>query len=674
MRRRHLQIGLLWGSLLVPPLFLGGVAFLGFLLVEDLSRPVVIEWASKGSVLIRENGGVAQLALRIWRPERRFVMLRHFHRPVQAELAISTENVTEGRDVVSLERILTVPQSEGEGKCAIIPLDNQTVDLPRRLTLSLSRVQGAVVGQVSQVDVQLEDDERVQLRVEVPPLVEVYARQVFSVRVQVDPPCSFDTRLAFETRDGDARAGRDYEPAKAEIVLAAGESSWDFELTALEAFTQEEERQFFVVVRLLRGNQVLEEVQEPVRLTFPRRDLDFEIDAREVFVTREVTGAPVRLRLKSPSGDPIKLTLETVEGTARAGVHFQPKREEIVFAPGELIKEIFIPLVNREPDGSAVSFELVVSRGEGPKRQTKRRAVTLKYPPPPPVLRVPEELVVSPKMGERHRLPLELSLDRTPQEKCSVAVRLDLGPEIWLNPPQAVNPESGQPMAMPTRIEFQPGQEKHQLLLEVIGVSRAESERSFTVQFLDPRDLQLERTSTLVRIRPGKGMPGAVLILLPLTTSAQQNWETLRPQLERVVQDHPELLDGALWFVDFQGVLQRWRNGPQPEGLPIQDEDFEAAFNRAFVAVSQLQANVAGPLKEIIICWVSEQNPDYGDLGTTVNVPRDGNYSVIWVREELPGTVRESRRLQFWFGKQRVFVVAPGEVSHVIGQALGKGS
>lgn len=83
-------------------------------------------------------------------------------------------------------------------------------------------------------------------------------------------------------------------------------------------------------------------------------------DAVSVFATSPETTATFRLKLSGPSSSEVTASYRTVDGSAVAGIDYEPLNGSITFEPGELIKTIEVPIVGDLTKETKEKFMLTV--------------------------------------------------------------------------------------------------------------------------------------------------------------------------------------------------------------------------------------------------------------------------------------------------------------------------
>ena len=645
----------LWTTFLVPPLVIGGTILFGSVLLTDLRDEPVVRVGAAEKIRVAENAGKLSIPITCEFPHRKFSFLPAKLGSVAMRFSVVPGTAAAGRDFIFSGSTEVVFGDSPRAEIALKLLDSKLVEGDRSFRIRIEEVIGAKFEGPETITVEVEDDESPSLAIDVPSPIEVEDFKQVVARVQIQPPFAFETRLICQTRDGDAVAGRDYSPISAEVVLPAERSEYEIELLLKRSSGLQLERQFFLSATLLAAGEKVAFAECPIRLRFPpQQGPTIHVADLEWRVTRDSRSMAVPVKLTPAAKTELAVRFVTKDGTARAGIHYEAKNELIVFRPGEDRREVAITLLPREPDGSTVSFQVeVLASGQEPKRLAEA-TIVLRYPQPGPILEVPDVIRVSPQPWEKTTLRVPVRLRQPPEEPCSVDYETVPGEA---KPPQYTSAKG--------RLVFDRGDVVRQIQLEIVGLPLGSRDQDFRISFSNPQNLRLSRDQTVVMIEALQGLSGSTLVVLPFTNSLEAYWDKLMPQLARI-SGRAGLLGGSLWIVDGDSRLFGWREGKLPEGLKIEDQDFVRAFNCCFAGVESLQRAASASINPVIIVWVSELNPDYGDLGKRVTVPADHKYQVVWVRESLGGQQRVSRRLSYWFGEAYTVCVDHGEVGDAV--------
>ncbi|MCS7237879.1 MAG: hypothetical protein NZ899_06370 [Thermoguttaceae bacterium] len=636
----------MWTALVVPAVVLFATIGLAAAIVLELSQLPEVKFAVE-TMEVQEGKLNLFLPLKIVRQRPILGIASRMTPPLILELESIEKTAQEGKDF-RLVKESRVDGQESEPGIKVEIINNPTVDSLRIFEVRIAQIKGGRLGASNRVTVHLKDDDKVGLRAEVPPCIEVRGQTVFTLPMSLTAPCSFETRLVFKSRDGDALAGRHYEPVAGEVVLAPGQQRWPIELRLIEGSFIQGSKQFFLDVSLYRESSKLASAEIPVSLCFPGKSLALEISPVTWRVSSETKEVIVPIRLAQVGTEPITLFLKTEDGSAQAGKHFQAVEKEITFEPGQMEKRLTIPLLPTSAEGSKLSFAVVAYPSHQDTEVIARGQVTLVYVTSPPILTAPERIALAVRSGQQEAVKINVTLTRAADEPASFEYRtvLDPGqPPIFDMVQGTVVIPAGQ-----TTAELQP--------IMVRGLRPGSPPVDVRVVFENPVNVRLGTNEVVVTVRSPKGLRGTSLIVVPLTASAEQKWQDLQSQLAQIIQHRgSRLVDQAIWFVDLEGQIVGWTGGELPKGATIVDEEFDRAFGNAFEAARTVAGACEESLEEVVVIWVSELNPDFGDLGRQVRAPMDLPIWAVWVRDEVPGGRMPSSRLRGWFSNKKVLQI-----------------
>ncbi|MBV9927279.1 MAG: CSLREA domain-containing protein [Acidobacteria bacterium] len=152
----------------------------------------------------------------------------------------------------------------------------------------------------------------------------------------------------YATTPGTATAGTDYTAVNGTITFADGETVKSFNVpVARDSVTEPDE----TVGLLLYSPTVPELVGQRARSTMnivdESKPVEVTFTAYVAALTEELSGtsfARYEVSLSAATGRTVSVHFETSEGTATAGVDYQPVSLDLVFAPGEVSKEVLVTI------------------------------------------------------------------------------------------------------------------------------------------------------------------------------------------------------------------------------------------------------------------------------------------------------------------------------------------
>jgi len=168
----------------------------------------------------------------------------------------------------------------------------------------------------------------------------------------------------FETFEGSAKAGTDFQLLKGKLVFAPGEQTktlvvpiiWDHQKEQEENFVFQLSNVSNATIVDKEGLATIEDNDQAGGNPSPKVP---QVSINDIRVQEGDEGlgeASFTVSLSATSIQPVTLDFETFEGTAKAGIDFQASKGKLVFAPGEQTKSLVIPLTWDREDEQEESF------------------------------------------------------------------------------------------------------------------------------------------------------------------------------------------------------------------------------------------------------------------------------------------------------------------------------
>jgi beta-glucanase (GH16 family) len=159
-----------------------------------------------------------------------------------------------------------------------------------------------------------------------------------------------EVSLKWSTSDGTAKAGEDYEAVtNSVLVFKPGETVKNIEVKLMNDQDSEPDEIFYVTAtdpvnaRILKNKTEIVVVNDDALV--PEINIGSLIKLAEGNNTQ--VNARISVMLSTPSSEEVSLKYSTLEGTAKAGQDYMASTDvSLVFAPGETLKYIEVPIVN----------------------------------------------------------------------------------------------------------------------------------------------------------------------------------------------------------------------------------------------------------------------------------------------------------------------------------------
>ena len=176
--------------------------------------------------------------------------------------------------------------------------------------------------------------------------------------ISLDNTSGKEITLDYETVDGTARAGIDYEAKSGSLSFSPGETIQTVSIAIL-GDTIDEINEAFTLNLSNPSNVVVDEASGTG--TIVDNDNSPELSISDLEVTESDLGssnAVFTVNLSEASSKPISIDFSTVDGTAVAGVDYTAKSGTLTFAPGETSQTIEIPITEDNLDELTEAFSI----------------------------------------------------------------------------------------------------------------------------------------------------------------------------------------------------------------------------------------------------------------------------------------------------------------------------
>ncbi|HXJ55645.1 MAG TPA: Calx-beta domain-containing protein [Verrucomicrobiae bacterium] len=268
---------------------------------------------------------------------------------------------TPGSDYLSFSNVLHFGALQVTQSFSITILKDILAEPVETVSLVLTNVVGAAPGAARKADLLIDGIAGESIAVYPPNLYEDRSEAGFLV-VRMGPT-NFPLTLYYNTRDGTAVAGLDYQPVAGVFQLAAGVTSGYINLQPLNDSEQEGTEHFFLDLR--------ESAQGPVFLSTPVPIFDNELGMGFVVARPDLVEAQgavtVYVQCLWDPMTPVQVDYATRElGAARAGADFQARSGALFFTTNGEIQSITIPIVNDGVVEDPESFALFLTVAHGP--------------------------------------------------------------------------------------------------------------------------------------------------------------------------------------------------------------------------------------------------------------------------------------------------------------------
>ncbi len=321
--------------------YIGESASVAVTVIDDDSPPRV---RVLSDVTVQEDGGSAVVRVGLSTVSDDVITARY---------TTQDGTATAGADYQHTSGTVTFAAGELEKLVSIPIIDDVLDEYEEAFTLELSAVQGAELGISTGRATIVDDDDAPDPSIT--PVV--YVREGLKVKVQVrlSSVTGKPVTVTYSTRDLTATGGKDYAAASAGRVTIAPGDMGAVIAVATHDDTEHEGREAFQV-RLDRGGQTIVTILDNDPL--PSLSID------DVTVSEDGGRAQLAVSMKGTSAVRVGVAYATQDGTANAGEDYTQTTGTLVFAQGETVRNVWVPVLRDELLEGDETFTVTLSAPE----------------------------------------------------------------------------------------------------------------------------------------------------------------------------------------------------------------------------------------------------------------------------------------------------------------------
>jgi hypothetical protein len=183
--------------------------------------------------------------------------------------------------------------------------------------------------------------------------------------VRLDAPVDCQVTLAYQTRDGSARSGEDYENAAEQLSIPPGTAEKTIVVPLVDDERNEDPEQFEVLLDEFTGAApgAITAAQVTIRDDDPPPTLGFT--QTNVQVAEAAGEVRLTARLDAPSGKAITVGYQFVPGSATAGADFAGAPGTLIFPPGVTEATVSLRIENDALDEADETFAVQLTADSG---------------------------------------------------------------------------------------------------------------------------------------------------------------------------------------------------------------------------------------------------------------------------------------------------------------------
>ncbi len=488
---------------------------------------------------------------------------------VTVSYATADGTATEGSDYTAATATLRFQPGERTKTIPVTTLDDDEPESEEHFAVTLGNPTGATLDDSSGRGAITDDDDTAPRLSIVDASAEEGETVGFTVVLTGSP--GETVTVGFETADGTALAGSDYEQTSGKLTFPPGSGTRTISVQSLEDDAAESDERFTVRLSDPDGATIEDgTAQGTIRDddgggTLPALTIE---DAAPV-AEGETASFPVTL--SSPSSQPVTISYATADGTARAGSDYASTTGTLRFEPGETAQTIRVSALNDEirEDTEHFTVELSDPAGATLVGATGTGSITDDDEGMLPALTIDDAVPVA----EGVTALFTVTLSAATAEPVTVAFATADGTAV----------AAADYAAAAGTTTFEPGTTRRTIEVATLEDDIEESAEDFTVELSDPSGAILEDdagTGTIIDNDGGSGtLPEVSIGDAATVEGGTAEFEvTLRPASGQAVMVRYRTLDGtALEGVDYSGADGTLRFEPGRETLtirvPVLDDD-----------------------------------------------------------------------------------------------------
>ena len=449
--------------------------------ITDKDAPHRVELMSH-EVLVTEGAGPARIEVRL---------NRESDAEVRVDYTTRSGTATEGADYEHTSNTLTFAPGGGLVQRIDVPIvDDRVHEEEESFRLVLGNAEGAELGNSEGTVTILDNDLAPTFRTA--PAVYVREGGVAQVHVRLSNASSQPVTASYSTEDVTAAGGKDYQSEVAgAITIAAGDMEAVIEVPTYDD-AEHEGREAFVV-QLDDGGRVV--------VTILDNDTIPGLSVEDVTISEDGGRAKVAVTLDGASAVRVGVVYATHDGTATAGEDYTRAMGTLVFTPGEVRREVLIPVHRDEVLEEDETFRIRLSVPEHARLLDGEAIVTIVDDP----LEVSIYDGTGAENAEELILPVRLNYPSSQVVSAQFAVTGGTAtPDVDFESTQGV-------------VVFEPGSVEAQVRIPLKDDDLVEGDETVEVTLSDPRNAVLGQATATGTITDDETVPGVQVRALPPT-------------------------------------------------------------------------------------------------------------------------------------------------------------
>jgi hypothetical protein len=274
--------------------------------------------------------------------------------PISVNYTSADGTALAGRDYEATSGVISFAPGQITQTFQVSIIDDAVDELDETILLSLSNPSNADLKSPTTSTLTILDDEQ---PVEISLLSDAFsvseAAGSANITVTLSAPSWQTVSVNYQTADGTALAGRDYEATSGVISFVPGQITQTFQVSIIDDAVDELDE----TILLSLNNPSNADLKSPITSTLTILDdeqpVEISLLSESVSVSEAAGAANITVSLSAPSWQTVSVNYQTADGTARAGEDYTAVGGTLTFAPGETEKNVNVQIqddVQDEPD------------------------------------------------------------------------------------------------------------------------------------------------------------------------------------------------------------------------------------------------------------------------------------------------------------------------------------
>lgn len=298
--------------------------------------------------------------------------------PIQVSLAVANGTASSA-DYTAFARTVTIPPGALQAEYDLTIIGDDADEPDETVAVHIDRITNAIAGAPLTALFTIVDDDpgtRAYLSAFNARVTEGTGGTTnVRFRIQLAAPQASTVTTGWTTSDITATAGADYTTKFGSVMFAPGETEKFVDIAVHGDAITEPVESFSLTLYSPMGGSYGRQTAEAIivdddTIGWPRLSI---ADVR----VNEGDAAKFTLSLSAPPQQAVHVSIATISGTATAGIDFEPRSQQVTFAPGETSLEVVVPVRADRVDENDETFELLLTSPMGVELANDRAVCTI---------------------------------------------------------------------------------------------------------------------------------------------------------------------------------------------------------------------------------------------------------------------------------------------------------